>query len=305
MARRAIVGALIAALLAVACTSGGAGRPASPAGDAAVVASFNFPESALVAEIYAQALEQAGFPVRRELQLGPRELVQPALRQGMVDVVPEYLGTALASFEPDRPVSGSTDDARAALARNLASWSVRVLSPAPAQNQNVLVVSRDTADRLGLRTTSDLGARSAGLRISGPAECPTRPHCLQGFEAVYGLRFKEFIPFDSEGARATALREGVVEVAVLFTTDAELTDRNLVALDDDRHLQPPENVTPIVSERVAARHGQRLVDTLDDVSARLTSEELRFLNWRVGPGHRPRDAEARGWLRRHELPRRS
>lgn len=304
MARRTVVVGLLVAVLSASCTSGQGGRSAPPpGGDAIVVTSFNFPESALVAEIYAQALEQAGLPVHRELELGSRELVQPALRQGMVDVVPEYLGTALASFEPDRPVVGGPDAAREALSRNLAPWAVRVLTPAAAQNQNALVVTRDTAQRLGVRTISDLEPSAGSLRLGGPAECPSRPYCLRGLEGVYGLRFKDFVPFDSKGARAAALREGVVDVAVLFTTDAELTDRSLAVLDDDRGLQPPENVTPVVSERVVAHHGQRLVDTLDAVSAALTSEELRFLNWRVGPGQRSRPAEARGWLRRHGLPR--
>lgn len=292
--------------LAAACSGEGAGggdEPAAgPHGDAVVVASFNFPESVLVAEIYAGALEAAGVPVRREPGLGPRELVQPALRQGLVDVVPEYLGTALASLAGD-PGVDPTDPAavRRRLSEVAAAEGLRLLEPAPAQNQNGLVVTRATASRLGLRAVSDLAAAAGDLALTGPTECPERPYCLVGLERVYGLRFGRFVAFDREGQQATALREGVADVAVMFTTDGDLAVGDLVLLADDRRLQPVENITPLVSARAADRHGERLTGTLAAVSARLTSENLTFLNWRVAVGGKSPEAEARGWLERHGL----
>ncbi|HEX6425344.1 MAG TPA: glycine betaine ABC transporter substrate-binding protein, partial [Acidimicrobiales bacterium] len=148
-----------AVALFVAACGGGGGRagddPEPPPGLG--VASFNFAESRLVAEIYAQALEGQGIDVRRELDLGPRELVQPALREGLVDVVPEYLGSALTSVDPAAEVDRSSPaDVRRHLAAAVEPWGLRVLEPSGAQNQNGLAVTRATAERLGLEVTSDL-----------------------------------------------------------------------------------------------------------------------------------------------------
>lgn len=293
--------ALLAAVLP-ACSSGGTPGPAPAAGGAVVVAGFNFPESALLAEIYAGALEGAGVPVRREGSLGPRELVQPALLRGLVDLVPEYLGTALASLAPDAGVDRSDPAAvRLALERAMAPHGLQVLAPAAAQNQNGLAVTRATADRLGATKVSDLAAGAATLALAGPPECPERPYCLKGLAEVYGLHFGRFLPYATERQRVTALREDVADVAVMFSTDGELAAGDLVLLADDRRLQPAENVVPVVSARAAGRYGARLVDALAAVSAQLTTQSLVFLNWRVGVAGKDTATEARAWLRRHGM----
>lgn len=294
----------LAAVLAASCRSGGvAAKHAATTPDRAVaVASFNFTESKLLAAIYAFAIEHAGIPVRLRLGLGPRELVQPALEQGFVDVVPEYLGTALTSLEPGAPVEMSGAVAvRRELVHAFARWHVRVLEPAAAQDKNGFVVTRDTARRLHLRTVSDLGPAASGLVLGGPPECPDRPYCLEGLHAVYGLHFAKFLPFDTERQRFAAVQQGVVDVAVMFSTDGYLATGDLVWLTDDRHLQPADNVVPVVTARAVARYGPRLVGTLNAVSARLTSNDLLFLNWRVDVAGKDVMAEARGWLERHGL----
>ena len=297
---------LVLALLA-ACQPGAttAARGGSAHRGTVVVASFNFPESELLAAIYALAIEHAGIPVRLELDLGPRELVQPALEQGRVDVVPEYLGTALTSLEPHARVA-MRDPAAVwrALARAFARWHVQVLAPAAAQDQNGIVVTRATARRLRLATVSDLGRVASRLILGGPPECPSRPYCLPGLRTLYGLRFASFLPLDTEQQRVTALRDGVVNVAVLFTTDGYLAPGDLVLLFDDRHLQPAENVVPVISANAVARYGRRLVNAVNTVSARLTSKGLLLLNWRVEIAGKNVLAEARGWLERQGvLPR--
>jgi osmoprotectant transport system substrate-binding protein len=296
---------LMLALLA-ACQHG-AGPPghARPQARSVVVASFNFPESELLAAIYGLALRHAGIPVRLQLGLGPRELVEPALEQGMVGLVPEYLGTALTSIEPHPSVS-MTDPAavRAVLARAFAAWNVAVLTPARAQDQNGVAVTRATAARLHLHSLSDLRRAAGGLVLGGPPECVFRPSCLPGLRSVYGLRFARFLPFGTEQQRATALKYGVVNAAVLFTTDATLADGSLVLLTDDRHLQPADNVVPVVTAQALARYGKRLTTAVDAVSAQLTSAELLFLNWRIEVAGHAVLAEARAWLERHGmLPR--
>lgn len=294
---------LLAACQPGAAPAGGGGGGAH--GGAVVVASFNFPESELLAAIYGLAIRHAGIPVQLQLDLGPRELVQPALEQGLVDVVPEYLGTALSSLQARRGVPVSDPVAvRAALTRALAQWRVQVMTPAAAQDQNGVVVTAATARRLGLRTVSDLRRAAGKLVLGGSPECPDRPYCLPGLRKVYGLGFARFVPFDTEPQRVTALREGVVDVAVLDTTDGNLATGDLVLLADDRHLQPAENVVPVITGSAMARYGNRLAGAVNAVSAQLTSKELLFLDWRVEVAGAGVLAEARGWLERHGiLPR--
>ena len=297
------------ALVLLASCHAGPDRTAPVSADRAagpvVVASFNFSESELLAAIYGLAIRHAGIPVRLQLNLGPRELVEPALQQGLVDVVPEYLGTALRTLEvrPGVPVSDPAA-VRAALARALAPWHVQVMTPAAAQDQNGIVVTDATARRLGLHKVSDLRRAAGRLTLGGSPECPDRPYCLPGLRTVYGLRFAGFLPFDTEPQRVTALREGVVGVAVLDTTDGNLATGDLVLLSDDRHLQPAENIVPVVRAEALARYGSRLTGAVNAVSARLTSAALLFLNWRIEVAGDSVQAEARAWLQRHGiLPR--
>ena len=293
---------LVIALLAACQPGAEPARNASAGTSPVVVASFNFPESELLAAIYGLALRHAGIPVRLRLDLGPRELVEPALEQGLVNLVPEYLGAALTSIEPHPSVT-MTDPAavRAALARAFAAWNVAVLTPARAQDQNGVAVAHGTAARLHLRTLSDLRHAAGSLVLGGPPECVFRPACLPGLRSAYGLRFARFLPFGTEQQRVTALKYGVVNAAVLFTTDGNLADGSLVLLTDNRHLQPAENVVPVVTARALARYGQRLATAVNAVSAQLTSAELLFLNWRIEVAGHGVLAEARAWLERHGI----
>jgi osmoprotectant transport system substrate-binding protein len=296
--------AQIAVVLVVLAACGGAGHETPSAPDEGVaVASFNFPESRLVAEIYAQALEDEGIPVRRELDLGPRELVLPALRQGRVDIVPEYLGTALTAAAPAVTVDRSDPDAVSrALAEAIEPWDLQVLSYADAQNQNGLVVTRATAERLAVRTTSDLGRVARRLTLGGPPECPSRRYCLEGLAEVYGLRFAAFVPLAEQSYVRQALKDYVIDVGVLFTTDGILAGDDLILLDDDLALQPAENLVPMVrSDVLEAADGRRVAAALDEVSQRLTTANLRFLNWRVAVAGNDPASEARGWLIRQGL----
>ncbi|HEX2048514.1 MAG TPA: ABC transporter substrate-binding protein [Acidimicrobiales bacterium] len=300
----AIVAGLVAVTLLASCReSPPPATDGSRRGAEVVVASFNFPESAVLAEIYARAIEAAGIPVRREIDLGTRELVQPALLGGLVDVVPEYLGTALASLQPSDGAPTDSGEARQRLAGALDRRGIRVLDAAPAQNQNGVVVSRDTAERYRLDSVSDLAAIAAGMVLGGPPECPQRPYCGEGLGRVYGLHFERFVPLESEQQRAAALTDGLVDVAVMFTTDGRLATGDLVLLEDDRRLQPSENVVPLVAARSLERYGVRLADTINAVSARLTTNNLRFLNWRISIAERDVATEARGWLERQSLVR--
>jgi osmoprotectant transport system substrate-binding protein len=299
---------LVAAGLTVTLAMSGCGsdaRPnrALPNRAAITVASFSFAESRTLAEIYAQALERNGYPVRRALDLASREIVEPALEQGAVDLAPEYLGTILAFVDP---VSSAErlDPAgmRARLQSVLGRRGLDVLTPAPGANQNGLAVTRETAQRLHVTKVSQLAPLAGSLVLGGPPECPERPFCLPGFTSTYGLRFKAFRPLDSGGPRTVAALQGAeIEVGVLFTTDGTLGGAapDMVLLEDDLHLQPSENVVPIVRRAVVLRRGPAFVARVDRVSAQLQTGDLIALNRRVEidavtPAH-----AASEWLRAH------
>jgi osmoprotectant transport system substrate-binding protein len=292
------LGVAVAALLLGACASSAPPeRPTSALGDDAVtVASFDFPESELLAELYGQALRAAGYDVDLVPDAGPRELVGPALARGVVELVPEYAGTAV-QFLSLGDVDGSPDAAanRAALEATLAPRDLVALEPAPAQDRNTFVVTEATAERYDLRDLSDLRGQDRRLRLGGPPECRTRPLCLPGLRDRYDLRFAEFVTLDAGGPLTVqALEQGHVDVALLFTTHPEV-GAGLVALRDDRSLQPAENVTPVLHREALRHFGPELAAPLDQVSARLTTRALRSLNGRVADG-RPAADVAAAWL---------
>ena len=299
----------LAAACCCACTSTSGSGPAGRAGEAGrhgaviTVGSFDFPESVLLADLYAGALAANGFPARVLPDLGPRELVDPALMSGLLQVVPEYSGSALEFISVGR--LSATSDA-AATSRALAEWAAgRGLvagRPSAAKDANVIVVTAATAARYGLRSVADLARVAPRLTFGGPPECPERAYCLQGLRQVYGLRFRAFIPLDAGGPLTLqALEAGDIGVALLFSTDPAITADHLVVLADDRGLQPAENVIPLVRRDAVTRYGPRLLAVLDTVSARLTTGSLRALDARVElRGEDPR-LVAESWLRTRRL----
>jgi osmoprotectant transport system substrate-binding protein len=303
MRTRLLLAALAITLVTVGCGSGARPRTTSPNGAAITVASFSFSESRTLAEIYAQVLERNRYPVRRALDLASREVVEPALEQGVVDLAPEYLGTILAFVDPGSRAERLDPAAMHARLQNvLGRRGIDALTPAPGRNQNGLAVTRATARRHHLAKVSELAPLAGSLVLGGPPECPERPFCLPGFTATYGLRFKAFRPLDSGGPRTlAALRDAEIGVGVLFTTDGTLggPDPDVVLLEDDRQLQPSENVVPIVRRAVVLRYGAAFVALVDRVSAQLQTADLVALNRRVDiEGETPARA-ASEWLRAH------
>ena len=266
--------------------------------DAITVASFEFPESVVLGEIYAQALEAEGFNVKRQLGIGSRELVEPSLERGLVELVPEYAGSALEFLASGENIATSDEElTHARLVDAFAERGVDVLTPAPAQNQNGFAVAHETAERHGLEAISDLTAIDEDLAFGGPPECPERPLCLDGLESTYGLEFDRIVTLDAGGPlTVSALRAGTVDVALLFTTDAAIQENDFVLLEDDRGLQPAENVTPVVRDEVIERHGDRFVRVVDAVSRLITTAELRALNANVTLEGASPERVAAAWL---------
>jgi osmoprotectant transport system substrate-binding protein len=283
-------------LLLAACGGSGPAPPPRSAPGTITVGSFNFPESEVLAEVYGQALVAEGLPVRLALNLGPRELVEPALLRGLVQLVPEYQGSALDFLSGSQTAVADPAATHAALDRQLAPTVAMALRSAPAQDANAFAVTGATARRYQLEKVSDLVPIADGLDFGGPRECPHRPLCLQGLRDLYELRFRHFFPLDTGGSLThAALTSGDVDVAVVFSSDPVVAERGFVLLRDDLGLEPAENVTPVVSRALVRRYRDRLTATIDAVSARLTTGQLVSINVAVAGGLRPAVVAAR-WL---------
>lgn len=293
---RTLVVTSLACLVVAACEGTPVADRSALADDAVTVGSFNFPESVLLAELYAQAMESSGYRVERELALGTRELVIPALAGGLVEFVPEYAGSGLDFLAGAGAASADPDATYGALVKHLSPLGVVALEASRAQDQNGFAVTAETAGRFGLESLSDLATVSPQLTFGGPPECRDRPRCLPGLSSRYGITFDEFLELDSGGPLSlSALLQGTVDVALLFTTDGAIDRHDLVLLEDDRHLQPVEHVTPVIRTETAFRLGPGLAPVVNAVSAALTTAELRRLNAEVALGDPPSDVAAT-WL---------
>jgi osmoprotectant transport system substrate-binding protein len=301
--RRRVHGVLACCLLPflvaiAACSDAGPHRSETALGDSSVtVGSFDFPESELLAELYSQSLEAHGIDVQRRFSLGPRELVAPALLQGLVELIPEYAGTAVqyhgVASDQLTPDPESTHEH---LVAALAGTDVRAMRASSAQDANTFVVTRATAERYGLQAISDLERVAPRMTLAGPPECPRRAFCLAGLRDRYGLRFRDFAALDAGGPLTRqALLDGVVDVALFFSSDPTLQDDDLVQLADDRFLQPAENVTPLVRREVLRSWDDRVPAAVDAVSDALDRDTLRDLNGEVARGE-PVRRVARQWL---------
>ncbi|MGY1681073.1 ABC transporter substrate-binding protein [Geodermatophilus sp. SYSU D01176] len=300
--RRARPAGVLAVLLLIALVpacGGPAAAPspaAQPTAEVVRIASYDFHENQILAEVYAEGARRAGLPVVVDHGIGTREVVAPALRQGVVHVVIDYLGTALAFARPETaPGERSPGELHAALRLTLGPHGVTVLRAAAAEDQNGFAVTTSFAREHGVQRLSDLAPLAPRLRFGGPPECPERPFCLQGLREVYGLEFGEVMAMPSRVATVEALVAGRIDVGLLETTDARLAVAPVVLLADDRGLQPHENVVPLVRTDVLERW-DGLQGAFDAVSARLTTEELVELNRSVElDGLTPAEAAVRWW----------
>ena len=290
-----------------ACTTASSQAPTArgPGTGSAVitVGSFDFPESTLLAYLYADVLAGKGYPVRVLPDLGTRELVDPALMVGLIQLVPEYTGSALDFASLGRvQATASVATTAKALASSMAARGLVTGRPAGAQNGNAIVVTAATAARYRLRTISDLARVARRLVFGGPPECPERPYCLPGLRTKYGLRFREFVPLDAGGPLTLqALTAGDIDVALLFTTDPAIRARHLVVLADNHDLQPAENVVPVLRRATVHRFGPGLLAALNALSARLSAAALAGLDAQMGPDGRAPRVVAERWVQAQGL----
>jgi len=293
-ARLALAVALVVA--AAACGSTSSGGTASKGN--LTIAGFKFSEGSVLAELYGQALQHAGYTVKFDLNLGTREVVAPAIKSGQVDLYIGYAATDLEFYDGGAGEAGGDAQENAnKLNVHISSLGLQALTPSPAQDQNAFAVTQATAQQYNLKTLSDLAAVSSKLVMGAGPECQTRPFCIPGLQRVYGIKFKSFKALDTDGPLTrAALKSGAIQVGLVFSSDADLTSLGLVVLDDDKHLQNADNVTPVIRKDKAT---DDVTTILNAISAKLTTTELIGLNSQVELQHMDPDAATKAWLQSH------
>lgn len=275
---------VVAALVLTGCATGdqalSGGDAGGSAGDEIIIGSADFSESQLIATIYSLALQDAGVEVKEQFNIGSREVYIAALQDGSIDLIPEYSGALLKHFDAESKASTS-EDVVTELAETLPD-GIEMFEISEAQDKDILAVTEETAEQYDLTTISDLDPIASDLILGGPAEWATRVNGVVGLRDVYGLEFKEFVSLDAGGPLTmTALLNGQIQVADVFSTDPALTANDLVALEDDKSLFAAENIVPVIS---SAKSSDTVQETLDAVSAALTTDALIEMNGKAAEG---------------------
>jgi len=295
-------GLLLAAVVPLAACGGG-GDPLAPASSPAAggtggstgaagsvkVGSADFPESALLGEIYAQALEAKGMTVKRQFNIGSRETYLKAITGGEVDVLPEYTGSLLNFYDKNAKVT-QPDEVYSAL-QKVVPQGLTVLDKSAAEDKNSLAVTKDTASQWSLKAIPDLAAHQADLTIGAPPEFKTRQQGLVGLKSVYNITPKEFRPLQSQ-ATVEALKNGQVKAANIFSTDPSIAANGFVVLDDPQSLFGSDNVVPLVRTDKA----ESLKAVLNAVSAKLDTTSLADMVKQVVVDKKDASEVAKTWL---------
>ena len=292
----AVVAAALVSLVAAACGGGGGGggggegggqtgnepiaRDPANASKKVIIGSKNFPEQFVLGEIYAQSLTAAGYDVEKQLNLGSEVVAFKALKGGDVDAYPEYTGTVLTTLKnveaPDVP-----DEPQAAYdqtKQEVRADKITALPPTPFENTYRLGATKETAQRLGVRTTSELAPKAKDLTITGYPECRQRLDCYVGVQRTYGLKFKDFVASEQT---YEVLDQDEAQIGFLFTTDANLATGKYQTFEDDKKFFPPYNVSLLMRDEAVKRLGPGAQDVVERVQKPLTNEAMIELNSRV------------------------
>ena len=263
-----------------------------PAGDTIVIGSQDYYSNEIIAEIYAQALEGAGFEVERQFTIGQRDAYIPELESGAITLFPEYTGNLLQFFDPETEARTS-EDVYAALQDALPE-NLTVLDQAEASDQDSYTVTAEFAEANGLTTIADLANVTEPLTLGGPPELAERPYGPAGLAETYGVE----VTFSATGATTVeSLVAGAVNVANVFTADPMIQTQDLVVLEDPEGLFLASNVVPVVNADVA----DEIADVINAVSAALTADALVALNVQSTEDQMSSEDIAAAWLEEQGL----
>jgi osmoprotectant transport system substrate-binding protein len=269
-------------------------------GETIRIGSKNFTEQTILGELYRQALEAKGYDVVLKPDIGSSELIHRALRRGVLDMYPEYIGVLLSEIahKTERPPSAKAAYALAQAYERQSGFSL--LDQTPFSDANALAVKPAFAQRHGVRTIADLRKLKGNVKIAALPEFETRFEGLDGLDEVYGLRRLRVVPVEGD-ERYAALEGGRSDIASVFTTESQLADRDYVVLGDPRRLFASGHVAPIISDKVLAVHGDGLRAAIDAVSAKLTTRLMREMNAAVVDDKQAPAAVAAKFLRDQDL----
>jgi osmoprotectant transport system substrate-binding protein len=276
--RLVLATAVVASVMALTACGGGsdplATTPSSAAAsDTIVVGSANFPENALLAQIYAGALSAKGVKVTTKLNIGSRETYIPGLEDGSIDLIPEYSGVLLQYFDKSA-TAVSSDDVYAAL-KTAVPAKLTVLDQSAAEDKDAIVVTKATAAKYNLTSIADLKAVESKIVMGGPPELKTRPTGLPGVKKLYDVTFKSFKSLDAGGPlTVSALKNGTIQAGDIFSTDPNIAAQGWVVLQDPKFLFAAQNVLPMINK---AKASTTVSDALNGVSAKLTTPVLSDL----------------------------
>ncbi|HEU0257208.1 MAG TPA: ABC transporter substrate-binding protein [Microbacteriaceae bacterium] len=302
LAAVAAAGALVALVLAGCSTSNPTASPSSSAAAAKssqepiVVGSAAFPENEILAEIYAQALTGAGIPATTHLDIGQRPAYLKAMKEGSIDLVPEYSGNLLQFYNKDT-TDKSSAGVFAALQKAIPS-SLEVLPEAEAQDRDSYNVTKEFAKKYGLVSLGDLTKAPQPLIVGGNPELGQRPYGLPGLKSVYGVT-STLKPISDSGGPLTikALQDGTIQVADIFTTTPAITQ--FVTLKDPKNMVLAQNIVPLIRKSKASA---KVKSTLDAVSAKLTTKALIAMNGKSSGSAKESSAQiAKEWLSQEGL----
>lgn len=275
--------------------SSSSSAPASiPEGPTITIGAQDFGESAILAQIYGQALANAGYDVDYQDLGGFRDLEVPAFQDGTINFAPEYAASMLEFLNDQAGEATSDADETVGLLQGyLDDEELTALDPAPAVDTNTFVVTQETADDQGLTSISDIPEDAT---LGAPQDCETNAFCLPGLERVYGIDLSEgFRPLDP-GVIPDALESNEVDVALLFSTSGIIADKGWVVLEDDEHMLAADNIVPVVSNELDDTYGEDFTSLVNDVSAAIDTETLTALNARFDIDAEDADAIAADFL---------
>jgi len=270
----------------------------SSAKGSVVVGSANFPEDELLATIYVQALQAKGIKVTPKLNIGAREIYYPQIEKGAISIIPEYNGALLTTSVDPSSTAATTAAVDAELSAKLPS-TLEILDPASAQDKDSVTVTQATAAKYHLTSIASLAPYASTMVFGGPPEFKTRADGLPGLKKYYGLTFKGFDPLDESGPLTlSALTSGKVQAADVFTTTPQIVSEHLVSLADPKSNFAAQNVVPLVYKPAV---NATIIDTLNAISAKLTTQALLQMDVAVISQHANYDTVAAGFLKAEGL----
>ncbi|ROQ63993.1 osmoprotectant transport system substrate-binding protein [Rathayibacter sp. PhB152] len=267
------------------------GSGATAGGDTIVIGSQDYYSNEIIAEIYAQALEDGGMTVQRDFRIGQREIYLPEIESGSIDVFPEYGGSLLQALEPDTTAT-TADDVYSALTDALPD-GLRALDAADASDQNSYTVTQAFADKWNLTDIASLKNVTDPIVLGGNSELQTRPYGPDALQSKYGIT-TTFQAIEDSGGSTTvdALASNQIQMANIYTADPNIESNDLLPLADPDGLFVADNVVPIVSDKV----DDDAAEIINGVSAKLTADDLVALNSESVNEQKSAAAIATEWL---------